>query len=65
MLVVALGSGEPALTVANLMRFFHLQTTAKTEADEIFIMSGNWRGARAAARGRLTEEAEGGRMLCH
>ena len=65
MLVVALGSGEPALTVVNPMRFLYLKTTAKTEALRIFIISGNWRGARVASRGRLTEEAEGGRMLSH
>ena len=62
MLVVALGSGEPALTVANPMRFLHLKIDHFLF---LICMLGNRRGTRAAARGRLTQETEGGWMLCH
>ena len=55
MLVVESGSGEPALTVANPMRFLHLKIDHFLF---LICMLGNRRGTRAAARGRLTQETE-------
>ena len=61
MLVEVLEFGEPALTVANPIRFLLL----KMRIYHFFFMLGNWRGARAVARGRFTPETEGRWMFCH